>query len=139
MGSIISFQGLGERLITSDDVFDWHDLPKAIAVIGPGIIGLELGQALSRLRVRVVVLGRGGRVGPISDPQIRAYAIAAFNEEFTLEPDAHMTAMQRHDELIDLRRTMADGSEQTETFDYVLAATGRTPNVGGHRPRSDYA
>ena len=118
-------------MITSDDVFDWHDLPKAIAVIGPGIIGLELGQALSRLRVHVVVLGRGGRVGPISDPQIRACAIEAFNEEFTLEPDAHITSMQRHDKLIALRRTMADGSEQSEMFDYVLAATGRTPNVGG--------
>jgi dihydrolipoamide dehydrogenase len=124
-----SFQGLGERLIISDDVFNWHDLPKAVALIGPGIIGLELGQALHRLGVRVVLLGRGGRVGPISDPQIRAYTIAAFNAEFTLEPDAHITAMQRHDELIALRRRRSDGSEQTETFDYVLAATGRTPNV----------
>ena len=125
------FQGLGERLITSDGVFDWHDLPKAVAVIGPGSIGLELGQALSRLGVLVVVLGRGGRVGPVSDPHIRACAIKVFNEEFTLEPDAHITAMQRHGEVIALRRTMADGSEQTGTFDYVLAATGRTPNLGG--------
>jgi len=79
-----SFKALGDRLIISDDVFDWHDLPKAVAVIGPGIIGLELGQALHRLGVHVAVLGRGGRVGPLSDPEILAYAIATFKEEFTL-------------------------------------------------------
>jgi len=126
-----SFPGLGERLIISDDVFDWQDLPKAVAVIGPGIIGLELGQALHRLGVRVVVLGRGGRVGPISDPAIRAYAIAAFNEEFTLEPDAKITAMQRDGDFITVIHTGPELMKQTEIFDYVLAATGRTPNVQG--------
>ena len=126
-----SFKALGDRLIISDDVFDWTDLPKAVAVIGPGIIGLELGQALHRLGVRVVVLGRGGRVGPISDPEIRTCAIAAFNEEFTLEPDAHIAHMRRHGDRVAIGRTAANGSQETEHFDYVLAATGRTPNVKG--------
>jgi len=128
-----SFRVLGDRLIINDDVFNWHDLPKAVAVMGPGIIGLELGQALHRLGVRVAVLGRGGRVGPISDPQIRAYAIAAFSEEFTLEPDAHIAAMQRDGDRVAIRRTgplgSQEGSQETEHFDYVLAATGRAPNV----------
>src|ERR1035437_5751648 len=126
-----SFKALGDRLIMSDDVFNWHDLPKAVAVIGPGIIGLELGQALHRLGVHVAVLGRGGRVGPISDPEIRTYAIATFNEEFTLEPDAHIAAMQRDGDRVAIRRTGPNGSQETEYFDYVLAATGRTPNVTG--------
>jgi dihydrolipoamide dehydrogenase len=126
-----SYPGLGDRLIISDDVFEWQELPKAVAVVGPGIIGLELGQALHRLGVRVVVLGRGGRVGPISDPAIRAYAIEAFNEEFTLEPDAQITDIQRDGDLITLMHTGPERMKQTEIFDYVLAATGRTPNVQG--------
>ena len=126
-----SFKDLGDRLIISDDVFSWHDLPKSVAVIGPGIVGLELGQALHRLGVHVAVLGRGGRVGPINDPEIRAYALAAFNEEFTLEPDAHIAAMQRYGNRVAVRRTRSNGVDETEYFDYVLAATGRTPNVTG--------
>jgi len=126
-----SFKALGERLITSDDVFDWTDLPKAVAMIGPGIVGLELGQALHRLGVRVVVLGRGGGVGPFNDPEIRAYALAAFNEEFTLEPDAHIAHMRRHGDRVAIGRTVPNGSGETEHFDYVLAATGRAPNVRG--------
>ena len=124
-----SFKSLGDRLVTSDDVFSWRELPKAVAVIGPGIIGLELGQALHRLGVQVAVLGRGGRVGPISDPAIRAYACATFNEEFTLAPDAHIADMQRHGDRIALRHAGTNGADVTDQFDYVLAATGRTPNV----------
>jgi dihydrolipoamide dehydrogenase len=130
-----SFKALGDRLIISDDVFDWHDLPKAVAVIGPGIVGLELGQALHRLGVHVAVLGRGGRVGPLSDPEILACAIATFKEEFTLEPDAHIAAMQRDGGRVAIRRTgpagSPAGSQKTGYFDYVLAATGRAPNVTG--------
>lgn len=124
-----SFKALGERLITSKDVFDLTDLPESVAVIGAGIIGLELGQALHRLGVRVVVLGRGGRIGPLSDPEIRNYALAAFNEEFTLEPDAQITHMRRHGERVAIGRVARAGESELEYFDYVLAATGRTPNV----------
>jgi dihydrolipoamide dehydrogenase len=126
-----SFKKLGERLIVNDDVFDWEDLPESVAVLGPGVIGLELGQALYRLGVRVVVLGRGGRVGPIADPEIRAYSIATFNQEFTLEPDAHIVDMRREDNRVLIRRVTADGTEKAEYFDYVLAATGRIPNIEG--------
>lgn len=124
-----SFTALGDRLVVNDDVFDWCDLPEAVAVIGPGIVGLELGQALHRLGVHVAVLGRGGRVGPISDPEVRRNAIATFNDEFTLEPDAHIRAMQRDGDRVVIRRTGPDGSQQTAHFDFVLAATGRAPNV----------
>ena len=85
-------------------------MPKSVAVIGPGIVGLELGQALHRLGVRVAVLGRGGHLGPLSDPEILACAIATFKSEFVLEPGPQ-------------------GTLTTEHFDFVLAATGRIPNV----------
>lgn len=126
-----SSHALGDRIIVSDDIFDWQDLPKSVAVIGPGIIGLELGQALHRLGVRVALFGRGGRVGPISDPEILACAIAAFKREFTLEPDANIADMRRDGDRIAIHRATPKGTEQVETFDYVLLSTGRIPNVHG--------
>jgi dihydrolipoamide dehydrogenase len=122
---------LGERLVVNDDVFDWNDLPRSVAVFGPGVIGLEMGQALARLGVRVVVLGRGGRVGPITDPSVRAAAIKAFGAEFMLDPDAHVQRVSRLGEQVEIEYHGPGGELRTEKFDYVLAATGRTPNVDG--------
>ena len=129
-----TYKQLGDRLIVSDDVFNWLDLPNSIAVIGPGIIGLELGQALHRLGVRVVVLGRGGRLGALSDPVILDYAVNTFKQEFILEPDAQILDVRRNGEQVTIQRTRMEsiagvGKSLAEEYDYVLAATGRAPNV----------
>ena len=47
------FDRIRDRLIVNDDVFAWEDFPESVAVFGAGVIGLELGQALHRLGVRV--------------------------------------------------------------------------------------
>ena len=100
---------IGNRLVVNDDVFEWDDLPRSVAVLGPGVIGLELGQALARLGVRVVVLGRGGRIGPLTDPAVRAAAVEAFCGEFELDPDAHVARVERVGEQVELDYHRRDG------------------------------
>jgi dihydrolipoyl dehydrogenase len=121
--------GLGDRLVVNDDVFDWDELPRSVAVLGPGVIGLELGQALARLGVRVVVLGRGGRIGSITDPYVLRAALATFGAELTLDPNAHVSRVERIGDEVEIDYTSPEGARRTERFDYVLAATGRVPNV----------
>lgn len=117
---------LGDLVSVNDDVFEWSTLPAAVLVFGPGVIGLELGQALSRLGVRVVVLGRGGFVGPLSDPAVRDVAAAVIGEELPLFPDAQDTVVERVGDRV--RARWRDGDRQyDETFDRVIAAIGREP------------
>ncbi len=119
----------GDRLITSDDIFEFDDLPSSVAVVGPGVIGLELGQALSRLGVRVSMFGAGGNIGPIRDEGIRDYALKTFNEEFRLVADAQISKVERTDDGVAVTFEDPDEGQVTESFDYLLAATGRRPNV----------
>ncbi len=121
-------EGAGDRLIVNDDVFDWTDLPESVAVFGPGVIGLELGQALHRLGVRVRMFGVGGFVGPLSDPDVREVARVTLNTEFPLDPDAKVTRVERVSHGVRITWE-EEGEARTETFAYVLATTGRTPNV----------
>ena len=120
-----------DRLIVNDDIFEWQDLPDSVAVFGPGVIGLELGQALSRLGVRVRMFGVGGAVGPIQDEAIRDYALKTFNEEFPLDPDSDVKKVERVKEGVAITFANGEAGDTTETFDYLLAATGRRPNVDG--------
>ena len=119
---------LGDRLVVNDDVFAWDRLPRSVAVFGPGVIGLEIGQALARLGVRVVVLGRGGRLGPITDPYVQRAALESFAAEFHLDTDAHVTRVERIGDEVEVDYT-DKGEERCERFEYALAATGRVPNV----------
>jgi dihydrolipoamide dehydrogenase len=123
-------RGAEDRLLINDDIVEWQDLARSVAVFGPGVIGLELGQALARLGVRVRMFGVGGGVGPFTDRALRDYAAKSFIAELHLDADATVTALRRTDAGVEIRFRGGDG-EITETFDYVLAATGRAANVRG--------
>ncbi|WP_318506597.1 dihydrolipoyl dehydrogenase [Photobacterium leiognathi] len=120
---------LGDRLVVNDDVFSWDDLPNSVAVFGPGVIGLELGQSLNRLGVNVTMFGLGGQVGPLTDPEVMAYANKAFNEEFYLDPNVQVESMKRVGDQVEIQYVTKSGELATILVDYVLAATGRRPNV----------
>lgn len=123
------FKAAGDRLVVNDDVFDWQDLPASVAVFGAGVIGLELGQTLHRLGVRVRLFGRGGHIAGISDPEVRSYAARTIAAEMPASLDAKDVKISREGDAVIVRFTDDDGSEKTERFDYLLAATGRIPNV----------
>lgn len=123
------FGDVQDRLIINDDVFEWDDLPESIALFGPGVIGLEIGQALHRLGVDVKIFGRGGFVGPLSDPDVLQYATKSFQEEFYINPDADVTSIKQIGDKVEITYRDFDGTCLTSKFDYVLATTGRTPNV----------
>ncbi len=123
--------GLGDRLVINDDIFDWTDLPQSVAVFGPGVIGVELGQALSRLGVEVLVFGRGGPLGPLTDPKVAAAAKESLGREFYLDTDANVSRVTRIDDAIQIEYEGPDGQQLNVDVDYVIVATGRSPNVKG--------
>lgn len=124
-----SFAKLADRLIVNDDVFGWTDLPRSVAVFGPGVIGLELGQALHRLGVEVRVFGIGKAIGPLTDRKVRDAARGAFADEFHLDPEASVTSMERIDDSVHIRYVDLNGDDAEVNVDFVIAATGRRPNV----------
>ena len=122
---------VGDRLVTSADIFDWEDLPGSAAVFGAGIVGLELGQALHRLGVRVRLFGRDYAVGPITDEAVRSSAAAVFEKEFPAHWHAD-TKVEQEGDGVEVRWSDADddsAAEHEERFDVAIAATGRRPNV----------
>src|SRR5512143_2332024 len=81
-----SLRGVREHVLVNDDVFELRDLPRSLAVVGTGIIGLEIGQAMRRLGVRTVFFSHSQRLGPFTDPEVQRSAAAVFGAELTLHP-----------------------------------------------------
>lgn len=125
------FDEVRDRLLINDDVFDWEELPESVAVFGSGVIGLELGQALHRLGTRTRIFGRGGTVGPLSDPVVLAAALEAFRAEFPVDVDARVLSVKREADGVAVAFVDASGGERIEHFSRVLVAAGRRPNLAG--------
>ena len=124
-------KGLGAHLLTNENIFDLPTLPASLAVFGPGVLGLELAQAMSRLGVRVKVFGVGGGIAGIQDLAIRDYANQTFNNEFYLDASAEVKSVTETVTGVEVNYLHRDGTWRAEPFDYVLAATGRAPVVAG--------
>lgn len=119
-----------DQLLTNEDIFDLDDIPASVAVVGLGVIGLELGQALHRLGAEVVFFELGERIGPITDPEVRACAHAVLGDELTLHLGVGIESAVAVEGGVELR--WKDGGQpHAKVFERVLAATGRRPNVGG--------
>lgn len=124
-----SLKPAGDRLIVNDDVFNWQDLPGSVAVFGIGAIGVELGQALHRLGVRVRLFGRGGGIAGLSDPEVRACAARTIAAEMPVSLDARDVRVARDGEAVVVDFVDDAGTARSERFEWLLAATGRTSNV----------
>jgi dihydrolipoamide dehydrogenase len=125
-------QAAGPRVIVNDDVFEWTTLPASVAVVGTGVIGLELAQALHRLGVRVRLYGRGPRIGPLTDPALVGLSAAIFARELPLTPASRHLEVRRRaggEPGVAIHSIDATGTAREEAFDWLLAATGRRHNT----------
>lgn len=122
-------QHLRSRVRTTDTFFEMEDLPPSAAVIGAGVVGLELGQALHRLGVETVILDAAPRLTLARDRAV----VDAMHDVLGAELDLQMgirdlTASETPDS-VSLRWRRPDGTEAHRDVALVLVATGRRPNV----------
>lgn len=122
-------RGAADRLLHNDEVFELETLPESVAVVGTGIIGLELGQALQRLGVRTSFFTIDDMLGPLTDPVVKASAREVFGAELDLHMEVQITEVVPTDTGLELAWTDAGGAAHRRSFDRLLAATGRRPNV----------
>ena len=123
------FDGIRDRIIVNDDVFELQELPESLAVIGTGVIALELGQAMQRLGVRVAFFNPFEEVGAFSDPDVKRIAHRDLATELDLRLGVQMLAAEPGDGSVLLRWRDAHGVTREERFAKVLVAAGRRPRI----------
>ena len=112
---------LKERFLTSDTIFELPQLPKSMAVVGSGVIALELAQAMQRLGVNVTVFARSQQLGSLTDPNLQELAQKEISKELNILFETLPQQVKRTEAGVEI----IYGSN-TITIDYLLNATGRT-------------
>ncbi|MDP7319388.1 MAG: dihydrolipoyl dehydrogenase [Bacteriovoracaceae bacterium] len=77
--------GFERFIITTDEFFEEEELPQSVAVLGLGVIGIELGQAMHRLGCDVVGIARRENISGITDPRLEKYVTQKFSQQMNLD------------------------------------------------------
>ncbi|WP_079480768.1 dihydrolipoyl dehydrogenase family protein [Halobacillus salinus] len=116
--------------ITNESIFSLKKRPQSLAVIGGGIIGLELSQAMARLGVEVTVLEGAERILSKEDEEIASTASHLISSSVHLMTNAVVDKVEPGENGAAIHYTK-DGQSSQIAAEQVLVATGRTPNTGG--------
>lgn len=116
--------------LTHEGIIKLSEVPRRLAVIGAGPVGLEFGQAFLRFGSAVTVIDHGGRILSKDDVDNAANVRKALEGEgMTFHLRSRVSQVQGT--LGGKRLTVErDTGRMTEVeVDEILVATGRTPNV----------
>lgn len=111
-------------LLDTERLFNLKKLPNSLSVFGLGPVGIEMGQALSRLGVSVKAVNRSRRIGGLTDPKLQKIASHLFSEAFQVyQGDAIIEG--------EAKNGLRVGCEDERwAADKVLLSLGRAPAIG---------
>lgn len=115
--------------LVSTTALQLREVPKRLAVIGAGFIGLEMGSLFRNLGSEITLLQRGSRILPKAEPEVADVVTQALTEKgIQIITDA---AVKRVEQDGNLKRVFitVNGTEQVIEAEALLVATGRKPNT----------
>lgn len=122
----------GDRVVDNSGALAFSEVPQRLAIIGAGVIGLELGSVWRRLGSDVTILEAAPAFMPAADDQIAKEALRAFNRQglkIHLGVQIDKVAQNKKETVITWKD--AQGVAQELLADKLIVAVGRVPNTAG--------
>jgi dihydrolipoamide dehydrogenase len=121
-----------ERVLSSTGFLLSRSLPKRLAILGAGAIGMETAYVMSAFGVEVSVVELLDRILPIEDEEAAAVVASAFSKRgVRLLPGKAATGLVRSEAGLELKLKAKDGNESSVVADRLLVSVGRSPNTDG--------
>ncbi len=111
---------------TNHDAAEAESVPRSVAVLGGGAVGLELAQVFARFGARVAVVEAEDRLLPLEEPEVgRTIAEVFERESIEVHTGARAANVSQDGDGV----TLTLDSGQAVTADRLLVATGRTARL----------
>ena len=123
----------GGKIVDSTGALDISKVPEKMAVIGGGVIGLEMGSVWSRLGSDVTVIEFLDRICPAMDQELtKKFQTTLKKQGFKFKLKTKVTKSEVMGEKVKLTMEPSKGGDtKDEEYDIVLVATGRRPYTEG--------
>lgn len=115
---------------TNVELVEWETLPRSLAIIGGGPIGVEFAQALARLDVEVTLIEAADRILEREEPAAAQLMTAILQREgVAIRCAAKVTNVASAGALKTISFEAADGRSSSVSAERILVATGRRPEL----------
>lgn len=117
-----------KRIVTSTEILNPGEIPNHLAIIGGGVIGLELGSVFSRLGSLVSVIEFTGSLIPSMDKSLsRELEKVLKKQGFDFYLKYKVTSAKTEGKQVEITAEKEDGKKAMFTCDYCLVSVGRKP------------
>jgi dihydrolipoamide dehydrogenase len=122
-----------KQIVSSTGVLELAEVPAQLAIIGAGVIGLELGSVYARLGSRVTVVEYLDRILPGMDLDVaKNFQRLLQKQGFTFKLSSKVTSAKASKSGVTLQiEPNTGGAAEALDADVVLVAVGRTPFTEG--------
>jgi len=116
------------KVFTSDDILATTEVPETLAVIGGGVVGIELGQSFASFGSKVVVIEAMDRIIPMIDHEASDLLTQTLRKKgMEIITSARITEIVDKDNRLEIK---IDGHDSVFA-DKALLAIGRIPDTEG--------
>jgi dihydrolipoamide dehydrogenase len=120
------------RIVDNAGALSFTEVPQRLAIIGAGVIGLELGSVWRRLGSEVTLLEALPAFIPTADEQVAKEALRAFTKQgLKIHLGARIDGVAQTADAVKILWRDARGAAQELVADKLIVAVGRVPNTGG--------
>ena len=120
----------GDRVWSSDHAVFPKALPKSLAIVGAGAIGMEFADVYNSFGTKVTIIEALDRVLPNEDPESSAAVAAAFKKRgIDIHAGARLEKADVGKNGVKLTIKTKDGKTETIEAERVLSAVGRAPII----------
>ncbi len=121
-----------QRIITSDEAIHMKAVPKSIAIMGSGAVGVEFASIFKSFGAEVTIIELLPRLVPVEDEAVSAELQKSFRKKgITVLTGTKVTSAKATADGVELQAALADGTTKDITAEYLLVATGRGPVTAG--------
>jgi len=121
-----------KRIITSDEAIHMKEIPKSIAIMGSGAVGVEFGSIFRRFGSEVTIIELLPRIVPVEDEAVSAELEKSFKKQgIKILTGTKVTSAKAGPAGVDIEAQTPDGKTSRINAEYLLVAIGRGPVTTG--------
>ncbi len=119
-----------DTILTNVEILNMPAVPKTLAIIGAGAVGVEFASIFQRFGSQCTVLEMLPRLVPIEDEDVSKELERSFKKQgIRCETGTRVEQVQKTDGGVRLQVTLASGKQETIEAEKLLVAVGRRPNT----------